>query len=150
MSAETTPITAARFAKALSDLSLSSLYLKVAELRNSIAHLEKSNAELEEYVRQEEDKDCYEAMLENREVIARMEERIELVRKEVTEIRCLPWQPEEGSKMSEVGETPSISGTAGDGSAPSRTMDTAASTQEQQQQRQNGAPADQEEEGVFL
>ncbi|KAF2447937.1 hypothetical protein P171DRAFT_339249, partial [Karstenula rhodostoma CBS 690.94] len=82
MSAEALPITSARFAQALESLSVSSLHAKAAELRNSIAHLEKSNAELEEYVRQEQDKELYEAILENREVIKRMGERIELIKKE--------------------------------------------------------------------
>lgn len=104
MSSESLPITRERFVKALEGLSLSSLYLKVAELRNSILHLEKSNQELEEFVRQEDDKECYEAVLENREVIARMEERIDLIKKEVTEVRCLPWQPEDGDRIVEVGE----------------------------------------------
>ncbi|KAF2272583.1 uncharacterized protein EI97DRAFT_354501, partial [Westerdykella ornata] len=82
MSAESRPITAARFAAALTELPISSLHAKIAELKNSISHLEKSNAELEEYVRQESDRDCYEALVENKEVIRRMEERIELVKKE--------------------------------------------------------------------
>ncbi|KAF2639887.1 hypothetical protein P280DRAFT_385869, partial [Massarina eburnea CBS 473.64] len=94
-SANATPIPPTRFAAALTSLSLSSLYAKVSELRNSITHLETSNAELEAYVRAEADKDCYEALIENRDVIARMRERIELVRKEVTEVRALPWMPED-------------------------------------------------------
>ncbi|ORY09088.1 hypothetical protein BCR34DRAFT_568986 [Clohesyomyces aquaticus] len=90
MSATTTPISPSRFASALSSLPISSLHAKVHELRNSIAHLEKSNRELEEFVRVEQDKDCYEALLENREVVSRMEERIELVRREIVEVRGLP------------------------------------------------------------
>jgi hypothetical protein len=104
MSSESLPITPSRFSKALQDLSLSSLYLKVSELRNSIAHLEQSNVELEDFVRQEQDADCYEALVENKEVIGRMEERIKLIKKEVMEVRGLPWQPEEGAKMVEPGE----------------------------------------------
>ncbi|KAK4250803.1 hypothetical protein C7999DRAFT_11448 [Corynascus novoguineensis] len=46
MSAESLPITPARFAAALKDLPLSSLHLKVLELRNSIAHLDYSNEQL--------------------------------------------------------------------------------------------------------
>ena len=49
MSNEATPITPARFAEALQELPSSSLALKVLELRNSIAHLDYSNAELKPY-----------------------------------------------------------------------------------------------------
>ncbi|KAL2269985.1 hypothetical protein VTJ83DRAFT_2169 [Remersonia thermophila] len=49
MSAESQPITPARFAAALKDLTLSSLYLKLLELRNSIAHLDYSNEQLRPY-----------------------------------------------------------------------------------------------------
>ncbi|KAK7193907.1 hypothetical protein DPSP01_010133 [Paraphaeosphaeria sporulosa] len=145
MSASAGPISPARFAAALESLSVSSLHAKAAELRNSIAHLEKSNAELEEYVQQDQDKDLYEAILENREVIKRMEERIELVKKEVTEVRCLPWAPEEAG-ASELGERESggvgrptngvISG--GDGAVAPEPTNGA------------GTAGDGEEEGVFL
>lgn len=46
MSAEARPITPRSFARALKDLSLASLHLKVLEIRNSIAHLRFSNEEL--------------------------------------------------------------------------------------------------------
>lgn len=46
MSSENLPITTARFAAALSELPLSSLRLKSLELRNSLAHLAYSNAQL--------------------------------------------------------------------------------------------------------
>ncbi|PTB67285.1 hypothetical protein BBK36DRAFT_1116368 [Trichoderma citrinoviride] len=46
MSADTTPISPARFASAIKDLSLSMLHLKVLEIRNSIAHLQYSNDQL--------------------------------------------------------------------------------------------------------
>lgn len=49
MSADARPITAPAFAAALKDLTLSSLHLKVLELRNSIAHLEYSNEQLRPY-----------------------------------------------------------------------------------------------------
>ncbi|KAK3310413.1 uncharacterized protein B0T15DRAFT_37118 [Chaetomium strumarium] len=49
MSAESLPITPARFAAALKDLPVSSLHLKLAELRNSIAHLDYSNEQLRPY-----------------------------------------------------------------------------------------------------
>jgi hypothetical protein len=49
MSSEVTPISPARFAEALKDLPLSTLHLKAAELRNSIAHLDYSNEQLKPF-----------------------------------------------------------------------------------------------------
>ena len=73
MSSSATPISPARFAAALPSLPLSNLHLKAAELRNSIAHLEYSNLQLQPLA-EEGDRDCEEAVKENRETIARMEE----------------------------------------------------------------------------
>jgi hypothetical protein len=91
----TDPITPARFAAALHDLPLSSLALKVAELRNSIAHLDYSNEQLKPFAHPgggaEGDRDCAEAIVENEEVIRRMEERIGLVKEEV-ERRGASWR----------------------------------------------------------
>ena len=105
-----------------------------------MAHLEKSNVELEEYVRQEQDKDCYEALLENKEVLKRMEERIVLIKKEVMEVRGLPWQPEEGVKTVEPGERVVANGSGQNGTA------TSGATREQT----NGNASGEAEEGVFL
>jgi hypothetical protein len=142
MSADSVPITPARFAAALKDLPLSSLHLKLLELRNSIAHLDYSNEQLRPYAegtatafssaeaaaaaaatttttttttepsaqqqqqqpqqqRQQAqqltpDPDCAEAIRENEEVIARMQERIRLVRAEV-ESRGLSWAEFQGA-----------------------------------------------------
>ncbi|KAB5579932.1 hypothetical protein GE09DRAFT_419595 [Coniochaeta sp. 2T2.1] len=93
MSSETTPIPPARFAAALKDLSLSMLHLKVLELRNSIAHLDYSNEQLRPFAEgtepsvspQQPDPDCADAIRENEVVIARMQERIALVKTEVEE-----------------------------------------------------------------
>ncbi|KAH9904166.1 hypothetical protein F4778DRAFT_780846 [Xylariomycetidae sp. FL2044] len=121
MSVETQPITAARFAEALKELPASSLALKVLELRNSIAHLDYSNAELKPYAEGREptieqtqqqgssttttttttttsarpDQDCIDAIAENEAVIARMQERIDLIRIEV-EDRGLSWREFQG------------------------------------------------------
>jgi len=95
MSANTQPISLTRFATALADLPIDAIYAKHAELRNNIAHMESSNTQLEEFARENDDRDCYEALLENRQVIARFEERIEALRKEVTELRGLPWRPKQ-------------------------------------------------------
>jgi hypothetical protein len=50
-------------------------------------HLRKSNAELEEYLQRDPDPELYAAIVDNREVIRRMEERILLVKREVAEVR---------------------------------------------------------------
>lgn len=113
MSSESLPITPARFAEAIKDLSLSTLHLKVLELRNNIAHLDYSNEQLRPYAEGREipiststststsspqdslpqcepDPDCVEAIKENEQVIERMQERIRLVRAEV-EHRGFSW-----------------------------------------------------------
>ena len=82
MSSTATPISPARFAAALSSLPLPNLHLKAAELNNSIAHLEYSNLQLQPLA-EEGDRDCKEAVEENRGTIARMKERIELLKAEV-------------------------------------------------------------------
>ncbi|KAK5658702.1 hypothetical protein OQA88_1511 [Cercophora sp. LCS_1] len=111
MSAEALPITPARFAEALKDLSLSSLHLKVLELRNSIAHLDYSNEQLRPFAEgtatalgatpSEPDPDCIEAIRENKEVIEKMQERIRLVRAEV-EQRGSSWTEFESKEEAEA------------------------------------------------
>lgn len=104
MSAESTPITPARFAAALTDLPISSLYAKHAELTNNIVHLESSNRQLEDFARENDDRDCYEALLENRQVIKNFNERMDLIKREVEEVRGLPWRPrDEGEVRKEEG-----------------------------------------------
>ena len=85
MSREARPISPARFASALEDLPLANLYSKVFEIRNSIAHLQRSNEEMQAYSDSQPggDTDCLEALRENESVIQRMRERVGLVRREV-------------------------------------------------------------------
>ncbi|EXJ68715.1 uncharacterized protein A1O5_08509 [Cladophialophora psammophila CBS 110553] len=96
MSAESQPISAERFALAIQDLPAENLYSKAQEIENSIAHLERSNRQLQEYIdsirsdtslsestRQEGDKDCSDAIQENHIVIERQKERVELLKREV-------------------------------------------------------------------
>ena len=95
MSNEATPISPARFSSALKDLPLSTLHLKAAELRNSIAHLDYSNEQLKPFADGTEgdngpDQDCTDAIKENEVVIQRMLERIQLLRQEV-ESRGSSW-----------------------------------------------------------
>jgi hypothetical protein len=107
-SADTTPISPARFAAALKGLSIEMLHLKVLEIRNSIAHLQYSNDQLRPFAEgsataatattssqatgggSEPDQDCIDAIRENELVIDRMAERIALVRVEV-EDRGASW-----------------------------------------------------------
>lgn len=87
MSTSALPISPGAFAEALKDLPLSTLHLKAAELRNSIAHLDYSNEQLKPFALGTEggapDPDCADAISENEIVIARMQERIALLRAEV-------------------------------------------------------------------
>ncbi|KAJ4396928.1 hypothetical protein N0V93_001150 [Gnomoniopsis smithogilvyi] len=97
----TTPISPARFAAALKDLSIASLHLKVLEIRNALLHLAHSNAQLQPFADGTEtslnlapgepDPDCVEAIRENEIVIERMRERIELVKAEVV-ARGVSWR----------------------------------------------------------
>lgn len=89
MSAESTPIPAARFAAALEHLSVGSLHLKAAEIRNSLAHLRSSNVQLAEFAAAG-DPDCADALRENQDVIVRYDARIAMLKAEV-EKRGLPW-----------------------------------------------------------
>ncbi|EEH06044.1 conserved hypothetical protein [Histoplasma capsulatum G186AR] len=97
MSSSSTPITPQAFAEALKSLPLSSLYAKVSELRNSIAHLQRSNDELARYIAESSpdnhDQDCEDAIRENEVVIVRMQERIDLLKVEVEE-RGQRWSEE--------------------------------------------------------
>lgn len=107
MSSEAQPISHARFAEALKELPASALALKVLEVRNQIAHLDYSNAELKPFAEGrsnavdstagpgEPDQDCIDAIAENEEVIARKQKQIELVRAEV-ESRGLSWREFQG------------------------------------------------------
>ncbi|KAI5466153.1 hypothetical protein BGZ63DRAFT_400554 [Mariannaea sp. PMI_226] len=105
-SADTRPISPARFAAALKDLSIAMLHLKVLEIRNSIAHLQYSNDQLKPFAEGSAtalsesnpdaassgapDQDCIDAIKENEVVIERMAERIAIIRVEVEE-RGLSW-----------------------------------------------------------
>jgi hypothetical protein len=120
MSNEVTPISPARFAAALKDLPLSTLHLKAAEIRNSIAHLDYSNEQLKPFADGTDpsahgrpDQDCIDAIKENEIVIARMQERIALLKAEV-EGRGSSWQeflsPDELRELQQV-DQPLVNGT---------------------------------------
>jgi hypothetical protein len=103
MSATALPITLTRFSSALADLPIDAIYAKHTELRNNIAHMQASNTQLEEYARENDDRECYEALLENRVTIKRFEERIGALKAEVVG-RGLAWRPveEEGEEKEKV------------------------------------------------
>ncbi|KAL3448838.1 hypothetical protein BJX65DRAFT_274604 [Aspergillus insuetus] len=88
MSSDALPITPAAFAEAITELTLPVLYAKVAELRNSIAHLQRSNAELRTFITEscetEADKRELEGYIaENEGVKESMDARIALCKAEV-------------------------------------------------------------------
>ncbi|PGG96264.1 hypothetical protein GX51_07900 [Blastomyces parvus] len=120
MSATSTPITSQAFAEALKSLPLSSLYAKGSELRNSVAHLQRSNDELARYIAEESpnghDKDCEDAIKENEVVIFRMQERIDLLRVEV-EGRGRRWSEEMEMDLDIDGEGGVNGGIEGDADA---------------------------------
>lgn len=95
MSSESLTIDPAAFAEAIKELPLSAVYSKVAELRNSIAHLHRSNAELRLFLAEsqdpeEEKKELGGYVTENEGVIASMKVRIGLLKTEL-ENRGQPW-----------------------------------------------------------
>lgn len=88
MSVETLPITPVAFAEAIKELSLPVLYAKVAELRNSVAHLQRSNQELRLFITESCESDAEKQELEgyiaeNEGVKGSMNERIRLCKAEV-------------------------------------------------------------------
>ncbi|KAK7752828.1 hypothetical protein SLS62_005170 [Diatrype stigma] len=141
MSSEAQPITPARFTEALEGLPASSLALKVLELRNSIAHLDYSNAELKPYAEGtasaiensdsnaiggggggggQPDQDCIDAIAENEAVIQSMQERISLIRAEV-ERRGLDWREFQGKEddvVADAGAGPVAEETRVNGTTP--------------------------------
>jgi hypothetical protein len=125
MSSDALPIGTAAFSAALEALPLSTLHLKAAELRNSLAHLEYSNAQLEHFARppagQEPDAVCVEAIAENAIVMERMRERLALLRQEA-EKRGVGWGEFVGEDGIDVGgET----GGSGDGRTAEETVSNA-------------------------
>ena len=134
MSSESQPITPARFAAALPSLPLASLHSKAAELHNSIAHLQHSNAQLAPFAVPglsstdgvpsvvgatgdpsdlSYDQDCADAIRENEEVIGRMRSRLEILKTEV-EIRGAVWVWGGLDEMA-AGKDPSAPGTESNG-----------------------------------
>jgi hypothetical protein len=117
MSNEAIPISPARFAAALKDLPLSNLHLKAMEIRNSIAHLDYSNEQLKPFANGTDpsanghaDQDCIDAIKENEIVIARMQERIALLKTEV-EGRGSSWLEFQSAEDLQEGDERLVNGT---------------------------------------
>lgn len=88
MSTESLPITLAAFAEAIKELPLSTVYAKASELRNSIAHLRRSNEELRAFVNEScdtegEARELETYITENEQVMGSMNERISLLKSEI-------------------------------------------------------------------
>ncbi|KAJ5714244.1 uncharacterized protein N7483_011425 [Penicillium malachiteum] len=88
MAIEPLSISPTAFAEAITELPISALYNKVFELRNSIAHLHRSNSELRLFVlesteSEQDKKELGEYITENEGVIVSMNERVALLRTEV-------------------------------------------------------------------
>ncbi|KAH0538639.1 hypothetical protein FGG08_004776 [Glutinoglossum americanum] len=142
-----TPITLTAFIAALPPLPLSTLRLKAHELQSNIAHLTSSNVQLEPYA-DAGDEVCREAIVENRDVIGRMEERLGAVRAEVERRGCR-WEEEwgvvdgvsgEAGVEGDAGETTEVNGRAiegeGETNENSGVVDGSETQQQQQQQQQ--------------
>ncbi|KAJ5226750.1 uncharacterized protein N7469_006756 [Penicillium citrinum] len=87
MAAQVFTINPEAFVEALKELPLSSVYAKVSELRNSIAHLHRSNAEMRAFMEssetEEEKREMEGYIRENEGVFKSMEERLGMLRNEV-------------------------------------------------------------------
>ncbi|KAJ5587899.1 uncharacterized protein N7459_003664 [Penicillium hispanicum] len=132
MSVERLSINRAAFAEAIQELPLSAVYGKVAELRNSVSHLHRSNDELRQFILQstgsqdaeEENKELEGYIAENEGVITSMNERLSLLKMEL-ENRGQPWveTEQENDKENEEQNTstettaPATNGTTGGASA---------------------------------
>lgn len=152
MSSEALPISPAAFADAIKELTLPSLHTKAAELRNSIYHLRRSNLQLQPFA-DEGDGDCADAIKENEEVMARMEDRIELLKLEVEVNRGMLWV--EDAKPDQTKEQ--VNGDAGEHANEGSAQNSTATEARQQPTASSAAAsansathASSDEEGVFL
>ncbi|GIK02692.1 hypothetical protein Aspvir_006751 [Aspergillus viridinutans] len=153
MSEESRPITLEAFAEAIKELPLSAVYAKVSEIRNSIAHLRRSNSELRAFIDEscdsESDKRELEGYIaENEAVITTMNERIGRLKTEI-EHRGELWTEEEvkadtkvnGDEASaSLSSHPVVNGTVED-ERPRAHLDATRSPEDTQVN---------EEEGVYL
>ncbi|RAL00262.1 uncharacterized protein BO80DRAFT_357305 [Aspergillus ibericus CBS 121593] len=156
MSGESLPIAPAAFAEAIKELPLPVLYAKVSEIRNSIAHLHRSNQELRTFITEscESDADKQELesyIVENEGVAVSMTERIDLLKAEV-ENRGQQWiELDEKEKEEQNGDPTSLPSPPVNGAAQ-RPAATAQQDSSNPASAENSgdAQAGQDEEGVYL
>lgn len=117
MAAQIFTINPEAFTEALKELPLSAVYAKVSELRNSIAHLHRSNAEMKDFLEASQSEDERREMegyiRENEGVFASMRERLDMLRTEV-ERRGQSWIEEEGDGAKEEEKGDGVPVTNGD------------------------------------
>ncbi|KAJ5138042.1 hypothetical protein N7526_004275 [Penicillium atrosanguineum] len=102
MSSESLPINPAAFAEAIKELPLSAVHSKLLELRNSIAHLHRSNAEMRLFLAESE-----ETEEEKKELQSYVEENEGVV------VSMSPWvEIEEKVDENGAAEVPAMSGTS--------------------------------------
>lgn len=147
------PITASIFADAIKELPLSAIYIKVSELRNSIAHLHRSNDEMKAFITEscenDEDKRELETYIsENEGVHVSMLERIALLKAEVEG---------RGQQWIEVANGTNASNTGTEQSALPEEAQPVANgileseiRRDQTAQESNAQNAETEQEGIYL
>ncbi|KAF9887461.1 hypothetical protein FE257_010178 [Aspergillus nanangensis] len=156
MSEEALPITLGAFGEAIKELPLAVVYAKASELRNSISHLRRSNAELRSFVTESCDSDSERRELEtyiseNEDVVTSMTDRIMLLKAEV-EGRGQLWIEEEelrptevaddGSQPAQAPSSSTINGTASETGNAARPTESTNGTRD--------THADHDEDGVHL
>ncbi|PYI01736.1 hypothetical protein BO78DRAFT_401112 [Aspergillus sclerotiicarbonarius CBS 121057] len=156
MSSESLPIAPAAFAEAIKELTLPVLYAKVSEIRNSIAHLHRSNQELRAFITEscESDADKRELesyIVENEGVAVSMTERIDLLKAEV-ESRGQQWiELDENEKGEQNGDsTPPPSQAVNGAAEESGATEPRVSSNPASAENSGDAQAGQDEEGVYL
>ncbi|KAL5366561.1 hypothetical protein BJX96DRAFT_38256 [Aspergillus floccosus] len=130
MSGESAPITLDAFAEAIKELPLSVVYAKVTELRNSIAHLRRSNAELQTFVTEscdteDEKRELQGYISENEGVMTSMTDRIILLKAEV-ESRGQRWIEESPASEAKDEGAPAINGGSAEGAGNAPPQNSAA------------------------
>ncbi|PYH64859.1 uncharacterized protein BO88DRAFT_408170 [Aspergillus vadensis CBS 113365] len=151
MSAESLPISPAAFAEAIKELPLPVLYAKVSEIRNSMAHLHRSNQELRTFINESCDTDSEKQELEayikeNEDVAVSMLERIELLKTEV-ENRGQKWiELDDPEKEKENGEGTANGSENGTVEGTEEARNPAAGNEDRNQDHDQ----DEDPEGVYL
>jgi hypothetical protein len=86
MSSHLTPITLEEFELASQTLSLPEALGEKKRLENSVSHLIRSNSELDEFLKEEDDEELRVAINENKEVINIQKSRIEILNRHIYEM----------------------------------------------------------------